>query len=82
MDVQRDYYNTYINEIYYLEKIPFFYPLGRTMIPYLLCYQGIAVDDYGFALDAADLGGLRLWYYFTLFFHAFSRLWYFTLSCE
>jgi hypothetical protein len=30
------------------------------MIPYLLCYQGLAVDDYGFALDAADMGHPRL----------------------
>jgi hypothetical protein len=30
------------------------------MIPHLLRYQGLAVDDYGFALSALDLGHLRL----------------------
>jgi len=30
------------------------------MIPYLLRYQGLAVDDYGFALDALNIGHLRL----------------------
>jgi hypothetical protein len=34
----------------------FVYPSGKPMIPHLLCYQGLAVDDYGFALDAADMG--------------------------
>jgi len=33
----------------------FVYPTGKPMIPHLLCYQGLAVDDYGFALDAADM---------------------------
>ena len=27
------------------------------MIPHLLRYKRLAVDDYGFALDALDLGG-------------------------
>jgi hypothetical protein len=30
------------------------------MIPHLLCYQGLAVDDYGFTLDAADMGHPQL----------------------
>ncbi len=30
------------------------------MIPHLLRYQGLAVDDYGFALDALDLGHPKL----------------------
>jgi hypothetical protein len=30
------------------------------MIPHLFCYQGLAVGDYGFALDAADMGHPRL----------------------
>ncbi len=30
------------------------------MISHLLLYQGLVVDDYGFALDAADMGHLRL----------------------
>jgi hypothetical protein len=30
------------------------------MIPYLLRCQGLAVDDYGFALDASNLGHPRL----------------------
>jgi hypothetical protein len=38
----------------------FVYPAGKPMIPYFLCYQGLAVDDYGFALDASDLGHPRL----------------------
>jgi hypothetical protein len=30
------------------------------MIHHLLCYQGLAVANYGFAFDAADLANLRL----------------------
>ena len=30
------------------------------MIPYLLRYQGLAVDDYDFALDASNMGHPRL----------------------
>jgi hypothetical protein len=30
------------------------------MIPHLLRYQELAVDDYGFALDASDLGQPKL----------------------
>jgi len=30
------------------------------MIPHLLRYQGLAVDDYGFILDALDLGHPKL----------------------
>jgi len=30
------------------------------MIPYLLRYQGLAVDDYGFVLDALHVGYPRL----------------------
>jgi hypothetical protein len=30
------------------------------MIPHLLCYQGLAVDDYGFALDISNLRNPRL----------------------
>jgi len=30
------------------------------MTPHLLRYQGLAVDDYGFALDASNLGHPRL----------------------
>jgi len=30
------------------------------MTPHLLRYQGLAVDDYGFALDALDPGHPRL----------------------
>jgi hypothetical protein len=33
----------------------FVYPTGKPMIPHFLCYQGLAVDDYGFALDASDM---------------------------
>ena len=38
----------------------FVYPAGKPMIPHLLRYQGLAVDDYGFALDASNLGHPRL----------------------
>ena len=38
----------------------FVYPSGKPIIPHLFCYQGLAVDDYGFALDAADMGYPRL----------------------
>jgi hypothetical protein len=44
----------------FIEKSHFVYPLGKPMIPHLLRYQGLAVDDYGFALDASNLGHLRL----------------------
>jgi hypothetical protein len=30
------------------------------MIPHILRYQGLAVDDYGFALAALNLGHPRL----------------------
>ena len=30
------------------------------MIPHLLRYQWLAVDDYGFVLDALDLGHPKL----------------------
>ena len=43
-----------------LFSLVFVYPSGKPMIPYLLCYQGLAVDDYGFALDASDTGHPRL----------------------
>jgi hypothetical protein len=39
--------------------IDFVYPAGKPMTPHLLCYQGLAVDDYGFALYAADMGHPR-----------------------
>jgi hypothetical protein len=38
----------------------FVYPLGKLMIPHLLRYQGLAVDDYGFALDASNIRHPRL----------------------
>ena len=37
----------------------FVYPSGKPMIPHLLCYQGLAVDHYSFALDALNLGHPR-----------------------
>jgi len=43
--------------LFYLD---FVYPAGKPMMPHLLCYQGLAVDDYDFALDAADLGHPQL----------------------
>ena len=33
---------------------------GKPMPPLLLLYQGLAVDDHGFALDVSDLGHPRL----------------------
>jgi hypothetical protein len=30
-------------------------PYGKADETHFLCYQGLAVDDYGFALDASDL---------------------------
>jgi|GEM_PF-1293093 len=29
-------------------------------MPHLLCYQGLAVDDYDFTLDASELGHPQL----------------------
>jgi hypothetical protein len=43
-----------------LKKSQFVYPTGKPMIPHLLRYQELAVNDYGFALDALDLGHPRL----------------------
>jgi hypothetical protein len=51
-----------------LKKSHFVYPTGKPMIPHLLRYQGLAVDDgglsrvikRGFALDASKLGHPRL----------------------
>ena len=47
---------------------PFFLPCGKVddtpwptaRLLRRLCYQGLAVDDYGFAHDAADMGHPRL----------------------
>jgi hypothetical protein len=36
------------------------YLSGKPMIPHLLCYQGLAVDDYSSGLDALDLRYPRL----------------------
>ncbi|MEA1948749.1 MAG: hypothetical protein U9N83_15785 [Thermodesulfobacteriota bacterium] len=36
------------------------YLSGKPRIPHLLRYQGLAVDDYSFGLDALDLRYLRL----------------------
>jgi hypothetical protein len=38
----------------------FVYPLGKPMMLHLLCYQGFAVDDYDFTLDASDMGHAQL----------------------
>ena len=38
----------------------FVYPLGKPKIPHFLCCQGFAVGNYGFTLDASDLGHPRL----------------------
>jgi hypothetical protein len=50
-----------IGEIWILLfPLVFVYPSGKPIIPHLLCYQWLAVDDYGFALDAANMGHPRL----------------------
>jgi hypothetical protein len=43
-----------------IKKSHFVYPLGKPMTPHLLRYQGLAVIDYDFALDASNLGHPRL----------------------
>ena len=43
----------------FIKKSHFVYPMGKPMAPHLLRYQGLAVDDYGFALDASNLGHPR-----------------------
>jgi hypothetical protein len=45
---------------YTLKKSHFVHLSGKPMTPYLLRYQGLAVDDYGFALDALNIGHPRL----------------------
>jgi len=49
-----------INYLNLLKKSHFVYLSGKPRIPHLLCYQGLAVDDYGVALDASNLGHPRL----------------------
>ena len=50
-----------ISEIWIrLFYLVFVYPSGKPIISYLSCYQGLALDDYGFALDASDMGHPRL----------------------
>jgi len=49
------FHNASIDEIYLLIQSHFVYPSGKLSTPHLLRYQGLAVDDYGFALDALDL---------------------------
>ena len=38
----------------FIKKSHFVYPLGKPMTPHLLRYQGLAVDDYDFALEALN----------------------------
>jgi hypothetical protein len=38
----------------------FVYLSGKPMAPHLLRYQGLAVDDYGFALDVSNMGHPQL----------------------
>ena len=44
----------------FFKKSHYVYPLGTSMTPHLLRYQGFGVDDYGFTLDASILGHPRL----------------------
>ena len=46
----------YKRDINLLKKSHFVYLSGKPRIPHLLRYQGLAVDDCGFALDALNLG--------------------------
>ena len=41
--------------IFIQKKSHFVYLSGKPMTPHLFRYQGLAVDDYGFALDASNL---------------------------
>jgi len=41
-----------------IKKSYFVYLSGKPIIPHLLRYQGLAVNDYGFTLDASNLGGI------------------------
>ena len=43
-----------------VKKFHFVYLSGKPMISHLLCYQGLAVEDYGFALDDSNMGHPRL----------------------
>ena len=55
------FHKAVINEIYiYLKKSYFVYLSGKPMIPHLPRYQGLAVDDYGFTLDASNMGHRQL----------------------
>jgi len=44
----------------FIKKSHFVYLSGKPMTPHFLRYQGLAVDDYGVALDALNLGHPRL----------------------
>ena len=54
------FHNSFKMRYKFIKKSHFVYPLGKPMTPHLLRYQGLAVDDYGFALDASNLGHPRL----------------------
>jgi len=43
-----------------IKKSYFVYLSGKPMIRHVLRYQGLAVDDYDFALDASNIGHPRL----------------------
>lgn len=60
LSFRRHIHDASINEIYNSENFHFVYPAGKLMIPHLLRYQGLAVDDYSFALSASDLGHPKL----------------------
>ena len=40
--------------------LQFVYPTGKPIIHHFVCYQELAVANYGFALDAAELTHPRL----------------------
>jgi len=41
-----------------IKKSYFVYLSGKSRIPHLPRYQGLAAGDYGFVLDALNLGGI------------------------
>jgi hypothetical protein len=46
--------------LFYLLYLRFVHPSGKPITPHLLRFQGFAVANYSFTLDALDLGHPRL----------------------
>jgi len=45
-----------IDELFFLKIFHFVYPSGKPMPPHLLRCQGLAVDNYSFALGRLEAG--------------------------